>query len=256
MSRYPFETDAHAIVVGYDGPLDTLFAQGWPRGKEAGGAPDLWIGAAPPYIRTLAELRARLADHGYGPIPPALQAEVLRDLDTERPLAFDQLCRTMVEVCLATPSAQLPQEPAPGPSSYLLLDERGWQLRAWAFATREAAEAELSRLIYGGEPPLPRAEEVASYLTDPSVYLRVNEGGPFLGLPVYAGVRQAAGGAGAFFSGPVACTGDHRGLTPEQVTGCVRAELFYVDAQVRDIVTHLWYRGMLRRRERRRSPSW
>ena len=44
----------------------------------------------------------------------------------------------------------------------------------------------------GGRPAL---HQVASYLSDPSVYLRVNEGGAFLGLPVYAGVRQAAGEA-------------------------------------------------------------
>ena len=52
MSRYQYETATHAVVVGYDGPLATLFAQAWLRGREAGAEPELWVGAGPPYIKS------------------------------------------------------------------------------------------------------------------------------------------------------------------------------------------------------------
>jgi hypothetical protein len=61
------------IIVGWDNPLETFFAQVWeeyvkePRGVEDGDALELLVGTCPKEIPTLEELEAIVEP--YGPIP-------------------------------------------------------------------------------------------------------------------------------------------------------------------------------------------
>jgi len=57
MSRHEFVTDKHRIVVGWDPPLQTYFAQVWR--KRSGLHPVLWVGAGPPSL-TLKQLETAL----------------------------------------------------------------------------------------------------------------------------------------------------------------------------------------------------
>jgi len=57
MSRHEFSTAKHRIIVGWDPPLQTFFAQVW--GKRATTRPVLWVGAGPPSL-TLKQLETAL----------------------------------------------------------------------------------------------------------------------------------------------------------------------------------------------------
>jgi len=46
MTRYQYDKEQYTIIVGYDAPLYTFFAQVWPKGGEVPGTHPLsWSGA-------------------------------------------------------------------------------------------------------------------------------------------------------------------------------------------------------------------
>jgi hypothetical protein len=243
MSRYSYTTDQHTIVVGYDPPLSTLFAQVWEKDR-VGDTPLVWLGADEKLVTTLSALVEPLAS--YGGVPLVLQATLLRELDDDRPLSFAALCKAAVAICSQSPVSRLPAGQLPVAASYyIVLDEGGWHLFGWGFANAMEAEAAYSRSVYAGQSTqrVSRTEAVASYLSDPQIYLRVDEHGFTNGLPIFAGVRLANRGAGAFLSGPVVCAGEYGGLTAEQVVQVVEREVFAVESELRQSITELWYRG-------------
>jgi hypothetical protein len=80
MSRYEFEGNEPgvSIVVGWDNPLKTFFAQVWERGGPPPGCLRLWVGAGDrvPLVEGLAELVAP-----YGDIPADVVTQLEADFD-------------------------------------------------------------------------------------------------------------------------------------------------------------------------------
>ena len=72
------------VVVGWDNPLATCFAQVFdPSIDDDDEAYVLWIGAAPQAIPSVAALQAQLA--GWATIPPAIVAQLARDQQAATP---------------------------------------------------------------------------------------------------------------------------------------------------------------------------
>src|SRR5262244_2912011 len=83
MSRYciPSQRPGLTVIVGWDNPLRTLFAQVFnPWIEEDADACLLWIGTAPEAIPTLAALQAQLV--GWATIPDDIVDHLLRDQQT------------------------------------------------------------------------------------------------------------------------------------------------------------------------------
>jgi hypothetical protein len=79
MSRYTFEGNRQglSIVVGWDNPLKTYFAQVWDGGGPGEGELRLWVGAGRdrvPTVEALAELVAP-----YGDLPAGVFARLEED---------------------------------------------------------------------------------------------------------------------------------------------------------------------------------
>ena len=86
MSRYsiPAQNPALTIVVGWDNPLLTFFAQVFdPSIEEDEEACLLWIGTAPEAIPTVAVLQTQLA--GWAAIPHDLVDRLTRDQQSATP---------------------------------------------------------------------------------------------------------------------------------------------------------------------------
>jgi hypothetical protein len=86
MSRYhfPAQDPRFTVVVGWDNPLATFFAQVFdPSIEDDDEADVLWIGAAPQAIPTVAALQAQLA--GWAAIPSALMAQLTREQQAATP---------------------------------------------------------------------------------------------------------------------------------------------------------------------------
>ena len=86
MSRYniPAQHPALTVIVGWDNPLGTLFAQVFdPSIEEDAEACLLWIGTTPEAIPTVAALQAQLA--GWTTIPPDTLDRLLRDQHAATP---------------------------------------------------------------------------------------------------------------------------------------------------------------------------
>jgi hypothetical protein len=86
MSRYsiPAQHAALTIVVGWDNPLQTFFAQVFdPSVEEDEEADLLWIGTAPQAIPTVAALQAQLAD--WATIPADVVDRLSRDQQAATP---------------------------------------------------------------------------------------------------------------------------------------------------------------------------
>jgi hypothetical protein len=86
MSRYsiPAQQPGLSVIVGWDNPLQTLFAQVFdPSIEDDEAACLLWIGTAPEAIPTVAALQAQLA--GWATIPPDIVARLLRDQHAATP---------------------------------------------------------------------------------------------------------------------------------------------------------------------------
>ena len=83
MSRYTFSgNQPHLrIVVGWDRPLRTYFAQVWDGGELGAGALVLWAGAGPDRVQTVEDLADLLAPHGE--IPDAVVAQLRDELGEE-----------------------------------------------------------------------------------------------------------------------------------------------------------------------------
>jgi hypothetical protein len=86
MSRYsiPAQQPGLTVIVGWDNPLCTLFAQVFdPSIEEDTEACLLWIGTAPEAIPTVAALQAQLV--GWATIPADIVDRLLRDQHAATP---------------------------------------------------------------------------------------------------------------------------------------------------------------------------
>jgi hypothetical protein len=86
MSRYriPAQNPALTVVVGWDNPLQTLFAQVFnPSIEDDDKACLLWIGTAPAAISTVAVLQAQLA--GWATLPPDIVDRLTREQQAATP---------------------------------------------------------------------------------------------------------------------------------------------------------------------------
>jgi len=86
MSRYriPAQDPDLTVIVGWDNPLMTFFAQVFnPSIEDDDEACVLWIGAAPEAIPTVAALQAQLT--GWATIPPAILDCLTRDQQAATP---------------------------------------------------------------------------------------------------------------------------------------------------------------------------
>ena len=86
MSRYSISPQhpGLTVIVGWDNPLQTLFAQVCdPSCKDEEDAYLLWIGTAPGAIATVAALQAQLT--GWATIPPAILDCLTRDQHAATP---------------------------------------------------------------------------------------------------------------------------------------------------------------------------
>jgi hypothetical protein len=79
MSRYTFagQRPGLSIVVGWDNPLGTYFAQVWEGGGAAKGDLRLWVGAGLDRVLTVEALAGLLAP--YGNIPGRVVARLKED---------------------------------------------------------------------------------------------------------------------------------------------------------------------------------
>ena len=86
MSRYSLspQQPGLTVIVGWDNPLQTLFAQVCaPSSEDEKDAYLLWIGTAPGAISTVAALQAQLA--GWATIPPAIVDRLVREQQAATP---------------------------------------------------------------------------------------------------------------------------------------------------------------------------
>jgi len=86
MSRYriPAQDPALTVIVGWDNPLATFFAEVVdPSIEEDEEAYLLWIGTALQAIPTVAALQAQLA--GWATLPPVIVAHLSRDQQAATP---------------------------------------------------------------------------------------------------------------------------------------------------------------------------
>ena len=84
MSRYTFEGNrpALSIVVGWDNPLKTYFAQVWDGGGLEKGDLKLWVGAGADKVPTPEALAELVAP--YGDIPAEVLAQLEEDYEVRR----------------------------------------------------------------------------------------------------------------------------------------------------------------------------
>ena len=83
-SHFPAQDPRLTVVVGWDNPLATFFAQVVsPAIEEDDDAVILWIGTAPQAIPTVAALQAQLA--GWATLPAALVAQLTREQQAATP---------------------------------------------------------------------------------------------------------------------------------------------------------------------------
>ena len=86
MSRYsiPAQDSRLTVVVGWDNPLATFFAEVFdPSIEDEDDAYVLWIGTALQAIPTVAALQAQLA--GWATLPAALVAQLTREQQAATP---------------------------------------------------------------------------------------------------------------------------------------------------------------------------
>ena len=85
MSRYRMETGVFTVIVGWDPPLDTYFAQVWdPRLQEhLDGGCVYWIGTHPGGIKTIEALQGAISS--YVMLPREITAQLRRDQAESKP---------------------------------------------------------------------------------------------------------------------------------------------------------------------------
>jgi hypothetical protein len=80
MSQHRFTTKEHTIVLGWDNPLQTFFAQVWPgHDDDAWEEPLLWVGCLAGELATIDALTGALEP--FGEIPEDLVALLRQDYD-------------------------------------------------------------------------------------------------------------------------------------------------------------------------------
>jgi len=83
-SSIPAQNPRWTVVVGWDNPLATFFAQVVdPSLDDEDDAYVLWLGTAPQAIPTVAALQAQLA--GWATLPAALVAQLTREQQAATP---------------------------------------------------------------------------------------------------------------------------------------------------------------------------
>ena len=262
MSRYeiPGRESRYRLTVGWDNTVPllapvpgTLFLQVadveglvGPQEDaaevEVGDTPEeglvVWIGqGVDDVISDVSTIVAAAAP--YGDIPLPTQLDLLRDMDRDWPRPWQTVGTAVAAIVRQSPLARLASAPQPGHSSYLLLDERGWQVGEWqdllgrgddyerTFAGM-VFKSEAERKEYGYLDPL------ASYVSDPSIIFRVHPSGLSLGLPVFAALER-----GVMLAGPVVIAGEDGGLSDRQVQ-LIASEVLCVEESLRAGVSALW----------------
>ena len=92
MSRYTFEGNRPelSIVVGWDNPLKTYFAQVWDGGGPGQGELRLWVGAGRDRVPTVEALAGLVVP--YGELPADVLAQLEEDHEPRKePSAPQQL---------------------------------------------------------------------------------------------------------------------------------------------------------------------
>lgn len=99
MSRYTFPGNRphRRIVVGWDRPLRSYFAQVWDGGEYESGDLVLWVGAGPEPVPTVEALAELLAP--FGDIPDDVATQLRRDPDesADRRTPFELLAGLLAE---------------------------------------------------------------------------------------------------------------------------------------------------------------
>lgn len=251
MSRYelPGKENRYHITVGWDNTLPvlsgsipgTLFAQVEDtESDDEGDGLLVWIGQG--VDEPISDVQVLVKAVGpYGNIPLATQVDLLRDMDRDWPRPEPAVGSALATICQQSPLARLMSAPEQGKSYFILLDENGWQLREWQSLKADDYERTFARMVLRSERDLKQyayAESVLSYVSDPSIILRVHPMGLILGLPVFAIL-----GRGVPLSGPVVIAGLDHGLSANQVKLIAR-EVFFVEESIRASVTslcsHIW----------------
>lgn len=93
MARYQFTTKELTVIVGWDNPLQTFFAQVWKGEPESaainhpfpgiGPHPLLWLGTTRDDVPTVKDLAAGLKPHAE--IPPDIVGRLREDFANRRP---------------------------------------------------------------------------------------------------------------------------------------------------------------------------
>lgn len=87
MSRYQIETQPFTVIVGWDNPLQTLFAQVWdPKLKDDDdddGGCIFWVGTHPGSIRTVSDLAQVIS--GYAILPRDIMSQLEQDQRRSKP---------------------------------------------------------------------------------------------------------------------------------------------------------------------------
>jgi hypothetical protein len=103
MSRYHVKTNGYTIVLGWDNPLETYFAQVWKGEPESaenrhpdfpslGPHPLLWLGTERHQVPTVEELMVKLRP--YVELPPSVREQLKADVtrrDEQRVISFIKL---------------------------------------------------------------------------------------------------------------------------------------------------------------------
>lgn len=86
-SRIPANNPNQHIILGWDKPLETFFAQVYDSTVDEDENPILWLGATPgDEINSVEQLQDRLSQSGYlSYIPPSTQLELARQQKESEP---------------------------------------------------------------------------------------------------------------------------------------------------------------------------
>jgi hypothetical protein len=99
VSQHRFTTPQHTIILGWDDPLQTFFAQVWPGHSEEGWEePEHWVGCNLEEVPTIVALADQLKP--FAEIPAEIADSLRRDHSDRDPSA-----RPFIHLC-SPPSAQ------------------------------------------------------------------------------------------------------------------------------------------------------
>jgi hypothetical protein len=254
MSRYLLtgREQHHRLVVGWDSALMSLFAQVEDLAYESGGTDideEAVIGDTPEeglLLWVVQGVDDRISDvqalvkalAPYGSIPLPIQLDLLRELDQDWPRPWQTVGAALVAICQQAPTARLRAEFEEETSYYIMLNQTGWQVRAWETLEGGDYERAFARLIYTTESDGNRLlcpEPVAGYVSDQAIIFRVHEEGFLHRLPVFTAFVR-----GVMLSGPVVIANESKGLSASQVRH-IQEEVLFVDEAIQATVSELWY---------------